>query len=197
MTAPVRPSQPESGSGLANLTPVVDDIAPMPAYLERLAEQPQRMMRRRKRSPMLLKINVTSLIDVTFLLLVYFMVATSFTGSEEVYRTDIPRREGAGSADPFELDDEPLRITVTSTGLAPDMYRLSIDGPYAQPTTFEGLHGFLSANQARSDTSGGLFEPDHPIVVQPTRTTRWDHAMEAFNAAARARYTNVTFAKPG
>jgi biopolymer transport protein ExbD len=186
-----------SGYGLERSNPAgpPEDIAPLPAYLEKA--EPQRMLRRRKRAPMHLKINVTSLIDVTFLLLVYFMVATSFTASEEVYRTDIPRREGAGEADPFELDDEPLRVTVTSTGLAPDMYRLSIDGPYAQPTTFEELNSFLAANQARADTTGGLFEPDHPIVIQPARTTRWDHAMEAFNAAARARYTNVTFARPG
>ena len=69
--------------------------------------------------------------------------------------------------------------------------------PFAQPTTFEELQSFLSSNQARPDTIGGLFEPDHPIVIQPTRTTRWDHAMHAFNAAARSRYINVTFAKPG
>ena len=43
---------------------------------------------------------------------------------------------------------------------------------------------------------GGLFEADHPIIIEPTGTTRWEHAMEAFNAAVRARYTNVTFAPP-
>jgi hypothetical protein len=42
-----------------------------------------------------------------------------------------------------------------------------------------------------------MFPADHPIIVQPARATRWEHAMEAFNAAARARYSNVTFAKPG
>jgi biopolymer transport protein ExbD len=157
----------------------------------------QRFMRRRKRKAMHLKINVTSLIDVTFLLLVYFMIATSFTASEEVYRTDIPAREGAGAGDPFELEDDPLRISVTSLGLGPDKYRLRLEGPYAQPATFEDLYTFLNARQVRADTTGGLFQSDHPIIVQPARTTRWEHAMEAFNAAARARYTNVTFAKPG
>ena len=160
------------------------------------AEAP-RFMRRRRRHAMQLKVNVTSLIDVTFLLLVYFMVATSFTASEEVYRTDIPNREGAGSGDPFELQDDPLRIIVTSTGLAPDMYRLQIDGPYSQPTSFDDLYTFLSSRQVRAETTGGMFPAEHPIIVQPTRSTRWEHAMEAFSAAARARYTNVTFAKPG
>jgi len=170
-------------------------LRPLPAYLE--VPEPERFVRPRKRKPMLLKINVTSLIDVTFLLLVYFMIATSFTSSEEAYRTDIPSREGVGTADPFEIQDDPLRISVNSTGLAPDMYRLQIDGPYQQPSTFDDLYTFLSSRLVRADTTGGLFEPNHPIVIQPTRTTRWEHAMQAFNAAARARYTNVTFAKPG
>jgi hypothetical protein len=109
---------------------------------------------------------------------------------------DLPNRDGAGSAaDPFQLDDEPLRIGVSSTGLSADLYRLRIDGPYPQPDTFEALHDFLRGAQVNESSSGGLFEPDHPIVIQPTRSTRWEHVIEAFNAAARARFTNVTFAK--
>lgn len=154
---------------------------------------PPRRGRRRAR----LAVNLTSLIDVTFLLLIYFMVATSMTGNQEVYPMDLPNREGAGRQDPFALDDEPLRIAVSSTGLGPDMYRLQVDGPYAQPASFQELHEFLRSRQVNEFTSGGLFDPSHPIIVQPSRTARWDHAMEAFNAAARARYTNVTFAKPG
>jgi biopolymer transport protein ExbD len=152
---------------------------------------------RRGRRRTHLTVNLVSLIDVTFLLLIYFMVATSMTNAEEAYRMDIPAREGVSAADPFTLDAQPLRIVVTSTGLAPDMYRLRVEGPYGQPATFDDLNQFLAARQVSSDTAGGLFERDHPIVIQPTRTTRWEHAMEAFNAAARARYTNVTFAKPG
>ena len=154
---------------------------------------PARRGRRRTR----LSVNLTSLIDVTFLLLIYFMVATSMTAAEEAYRMDIPAREGVSQADPFTLDAQPLRIVVTSTGLAPDMYRLRLEGPYGQPATFDDLFQFLSSRQVSPDTTAGLFERDHPIIIQPARTTRWEHAMEAFNAAARARYTNVTFAKPG
>lgn len=175
--------------------PTDDGAKPLPAYLE--APEPDRFMRRRKRAPMHLKINVTSLIDVTFLLLVYFMIATSFTSSEEAYRTDIPSREGLGSGDPFQIDDDPLRIEVNSTGLGPEMYRLRIDGPFPQPTSFDDLFTFLASRQVRADVTGGMFEPEHPIVIQPTRTTSWEHAMQAYNAAARAKYSNVTFAKPG
>jgi len=164
----------------------VDDAAPHPC-------------RRREHGLVRLQVNLTSLIDVTFLLLVYFMVATSFASSERVYRMDLPDRTGAAGSDAFELIEEPLRISVMSTGLSPSMYRLNIEGPYPQPESFEALASYLRRTQVGSVDAGGgaLFEADHPIIIQPTRSTRWEHAIEAFNAAARERYTNVTFAKPG
>jgi hypothetical protein len=39
-----------------------------------------------------------------------------------------------------------------------------------------------------------MYEPDHPIIIEPSSRTRWEHVVDALNAAARARYTNVTFA---
>ncbi len=157
--------------------------------------------RRRRFDRARVNVNLTSLIDVTFLLLIYFMVATSMTGAEEGYRMDLPGRSGAAAIDPFKLDEEPLRISITSTGLGPTMYRISIDGPYPQPATFQDLYAFLNSAQVNpinaASGGGSLFTPAHPIIIQPTRHTRWEHAIEALNAAVRAHYTNVTFAKPG
>ena len=66
--------------------------------------------RRRHRRPKL-ALNLTSMIDVTFLLLVYFMVATEFKLGEEVYKLDLPDRQAAQrEIDPFELDEEPLQV---------------------------------------------------------------------------------------
>ena len=158
---------------------------------------------RRSRAPRrtTLSLAMTPMIDVVFLLLIYFLVATDFRMGEEVYRMDLPQREGAGPRDPFQLDEEPLRIAVNSTGIAPTMYTLHIDGPYPQPATFGDLHAFLSEKQVDgagvASAAGALFRREHPIVVQPTRNTTWEQAMEAFNAAARARYTNITFGKTG
>ena len=41
-------------------------------------------------------LNLTSMIDVVFLLLVYFMVATEFKRAEVIERLDLPNRLGAG-----------------------------------------------------------------------------------------------------
>jgi biopolymer transport protein ExbD len=148
--------------------------------------------RRRARRPQArLGLNLTAMIDVVFLLLVYFMAATQFKLGEEIFRLDLPRR--GAPADPFTLPREPLRIALTSTGPA---CRIRLGGPYPQPADFAELHGFLFENRRSAGVLGGLFEADHPIVIEPTATTRWEHAMEAFNAAVRARYTNVTFAPP-
>jgi biopolymer transport protein ExbD len=129
------------------------------------------------------------MIDVTFLLLVYFLAATEFKLGEEVYRLDLPRR---GAADPFALPREPLRIVVASTA-GDTGYLLRLSGAAETPRTFQELFEFLRQAR-RTDGLDGLFEPDHPILIEPASTARWEHAMEAFNAAARARYTNVTFA---
>ncbi len=152
---------------------------------------------RRGRARPRITLNLTAMIDVTFLLLVYFMVATQFRLGEEVYRLDLPDRTGAAAADPFELDDEPLRVKVASTGSGPGGYSLRLDGPYRQPETFGQLRIFLERRRIHPGGVGGLFMPDHPIIIEPTSTAQWQHALEAFNAAATAEYTNVTLGKPG
>lgn len=142
-----------------------------------------------------LGLNLTSMIDVVFLLLVYFMAATQFKLGEEIYRLDLPRRGRA--ADPFELPREPLRIAVTTLGT--DEYVLRLTGPNTatpSPATFQDLFEFLNGRRRSDRAAGGVFEADHPIIVAPTARTSWEHAMDAFNAAVRARYTNITFATP-
>jgi biopolymer transport protein ExbD len=146
---------------------------------------------RRRRQQARLGLNLTSMIDVVFLLLVYFMAATEFKLGEEIFRLDLPRR--GAPADPFVLPREPLRIVLVSSG---PVCLIRLPGPYAQPENFQELLGFLRENRRAVGVVGGLFEADHPIIIEPTGTTRWEHAMEAFNAAVRARYTNVTFAPP-
>jgi biopolymer transport protein ExbD len=146
---------------------------------------------RRRRQQARIGLNLTAMIDVVFLLLVYFMAATEFKLGEEIYRLDLPRR--GAPADPFVLPRDPLRIVLASTG---PVCRIRLAGSYAQPSSFQELHGFLVENRRTAGVVGGLFEADHPIIIEPTGTTRWEHAMEAFNAAVRARYTNVTFAPP-
>lgn len=143
-------------------------------------------------------LNLTSMIDVVFLLLVYFMVATEFRRGEEVYRLDLPDRGGAAAIDPFDLDDEPLRVAVRGTGtsdsLEGDRLRIRIDVADRTASSLVELERVLESLHVASGQ--GIFAADHPVIVEPTPGTRWRHAMGAFNAAVRAGYGNVTLGEP-
>jgi biopolymer transport protein ExbD len=144
-----------------------------------------------------LSLNLTAMIDVVFQMLIYFLVATEFKSGEEIYRMDLPQRLPAqAQRDPFDLDRQPLRLSVATMGPGRDAARLGIEGPYPQPASFDELLDFLRRRRVGPDSPTGLFEPDHPIVIVPTPSTRWEHAVGVFNAAARARYENITLAKP-
>ena len=149
-------------------------------------------VRRRDRSAPAIGLNLTSMIDVVFLLLVYFLVATDFKQSEEIYRLDLPERREGMAIDPFELDDEPLRILVRNTGGADEDYRLDIEGARGTVRDFESLYEFLAARRI-DGMGGGLFADDHPVLVVPSSGTSWSFAVGAFNAAVRAGYVNITF----
>lgn len=155
--------------------------------------------KRRGRERPRITLNLTAMIDVTFLLLVYFIVATEFKIGEEVFQIDLPPRlQSDRERDPFRLDEHPLRISVQSTPASAGGtgYRLAIEGPFTQPATFEELYVLLRDQQIGPDSMRGLFEVNHPIIIQPGGATRWDHVIGALNAIKRARYTNINFAKP-
>ncbi|MCZ6812221.1 MAG: biopolymer transporter ExbD [Planctomycetota bacterium] len=156
--------------------------------------EPTRVRRRHRRSRARIGLNVTAMIDIVFLLLIYFLAATEFKLGEEVYRLDLPQRGLA--ADPFELPRDPLRVVIATTGPGEGGYTIRIRGPYTQPGSFQELYEFLHHNRGAETAVGGLFEQDHPIIIEPAIATRWEHAIDAYNAAARARYTNITFAPP-
>ena len=142
-----------------------------------------------------LTLNLTPMIDVVFQLLIYFLVSTNFALGEQVYRVDLPNREEGATADPFTLDEEPLRIELRPAGpVDSGLVGIRIEGPWPQPQDFEALFEFLRDRRLDADRPAGLFAPDHPILIDPTGEVRWDRTVDAFNAAVRAGYTNVGFA---
>jgi len=147
--------------------------------------------RRRSRAGSSIGLNLTSMIDVVFLLLVYFMVATDFKKAEEVYNLDLPDRMEGMSADPFELAEEPLRVLLRTSGADGASYCLRLDGPWDPVMDFESLFEFLQRRQV-DGSGGGLFAVDHPIIIVPDATVHWEFTIDAFNAAVRAGYVNVT-----
>ncbi|MAC18884.1 MAG: hypothetical protein CMJ23_04245 [Phycisphaerae bacterium] len=144
--------------------------------------------RRRLPDPASAELNLTSMIDVVFQLLIYFIVGTSFAMGEQSYRMDLPERRGSAPIDPLELDDDPIIIQVLGGG------RISVPGPWSGPASLDQLTPFLQRQRA---DRGGLIEIDAPIKVRPGAAVAWGDAVEVFNAAVSAGYETVGFDESG
>jgi|TARA_B100000959_G_scaffold281298_1_gene345035 biopolymer transport protein ExbD len=149
------------------------------------------IIRRRKAGT--IGLNLTSMIDVVFLLLIYFMVATEFKTAEESFPMDVPIRNHGQSV---TLDNEPLVILVESSGSGKEEIRLRLKGPWDPISSLSALSTFLRSNKAGGFGSNGLFTENHPILIKPTRDTRWEHAIAAYNIVVDANYTNISLDEP-
>ena len=137
-------------------------------------------------------LNLTSMIDVVFQLLIYFLLGTNFVIGEQSYRMDLPERTGNAPVNSLELDEDPLFIEVRhrDTGEA----AVYVPGPWSSPRTVSNLREFLFS---RRIDQGGLYEINHPIKVKPMSGATWEDAVEAFNAAFGAGYENIGFTQGG
>ena len=147
----------------------------------------------RKRKTGSIGLNLTAMIDVVFLLLIYFMVATEFKTAEESFPMDVPIRQH-GQA--ITLDNEPLIILVESAGSGSGELRVRLEGPWDPIASLDELSSFLRSNKASGFGRNGLFAETHPILVRPTKNTRWEHAIAAYNVVVNANYTNISLDEP-
>lgn len=144
-----------------------------------------------------MNLNLVAMIDVVFLLLMYFLLATNFSIGEEMFSITMPAPLGqAPNPDPFDLPDQPVVIRVES--LEPDraQYQIYVDLAETQPASFDQLFRLLRQWRVSPENSEGIIFPDTPILIQPGTNCRWDHAINALNACLRAQYTKVQFMEP-
>lgn len=59
------------------------------------------------------QLNLTPMIDIVFLLIIFFMVGTKFSKIEQQFDVDLP---SASAIEPMSATPDPLVVTVTRTG---------------------------------------------------------------------------------
>jgi biopolymer transport protein ExbD len=142
----------------------------------------------RRRLPVPIGLNIASMIDVVFLLLMYFMVATDFSPAEESFRMDLPDRH-VGS-DSFSLKDQPLKVEVLAAGVHAQPV-FTIPG-WGSPTgSIDSLRVQLEGLRGGGSPSAAKFTADHPVEILVSPSAGWGWAVEAFNAAVAAGFTSV------
>ena len=116
-------------------------------------------------------LNLTSMIDVLFLLIIFFMVATKFDEMERNIEVAVPQVAAAGEDMP---PPQPLIVTVTADG------RLDLDGKTVTETE-------LSSRLAAARTP--LTEPT--VVIHGDAKCAFQHVAAALGACRQAGITEL------
>jgi len=132
-----------------------------------------RISPRRTESP---EVNLTALIDVVFLLLIFFMVSTTFQRETEI---GIQLPEAGAAADPTRKDY--MEVSVDAKG------RYYLDG---RPLVNTQIATLVQALRQRAQELGG----DPPVVVSGDRGSPYQSVMAILDAAQRVGLSRVRFA---
>jgi biopolymer transport protein ExbD len=130
-------------------------------------------------------INFAPMIDVTFLLLIFFLVTTTFERAEGILASKLPRDAGAPAV-PLPLS--PIVVRLTQTGPGGSDYTIGVDNVQSVPQDFERLADFLRQLQKKPG-----FDNRTPVIILADPGVRWDHVVNGWNAAVRCGYENIAF----
>lgn len=118
-------------------------------------------------------LSVTPLIDVVFLLLIFFLVATRFAEEEREIEIELP---SASQALPLTAEPREMFINVDKDG------RYFIDGKFRNTEDVEQLLRQAAANNPLTQT----------VVIRGDKTADWQHILTAFDLCKKAGIYNYT-----
>ena len=138
--------------------------------------------------------NMTPLVDVVMVILIFLMLAGSFVGAEHFLVSNLPFSEkGAGAAAPPAgfIPDEPLDIRVdpraTGDGFVASAGQIRVDNNQ------DALTQQLVRMRKQLNAAG---KPTNTIQVKinPGKNVKYKHLIAVYEAALRAEFEKVAFA---
>ncbi len=141
------------------------------------------LRKRRGRAKVKLQPELTPMIDVTFLLLLFFLLTMRFQQAEGQLPADLPRPEAAAVAATVPL--EPVRVTLDVDDAG--ALAIHISQVDVSVETWGQLYAALVQVRDRFDSD------EIPIIVAPGPQASWEQALNAYNEARRARFRNIAF----
>lgn len=118
-------------------------------------------------------VNLTPLIDVVFLLLIFFMVSTTFT-KETHLKVELPEAQGEVS---IERPDH-IEVLINASG------GYSVNG---QPLVNSKLNTLMAAIEEK-----GKGKTDIPFIITADANARHEAVVQAMDAAGRLGYVNLS-----
>ncbi len=144
--------------------------------------------RKKKKGPADMQIQMTPMIDVTFQLLLFFIMTFEFRESEGMIPGTLPSKGSIAQQVRDELPPDPITIKVI-----PSANRLSasyeLTGVGVAITSVKELGALLVARQEQ------IGSKEVPIMIFPNQDVPWGFVVEAFNQAKKANFTKIGFAQ--
>ncbi|MCD6303880.1 MAG: biopolymer transporter ExbD [Planctomycetes bacterium] len=133
---------------------------------------------------------MTPMIDVTFQLLLFFLLACDFREMEGNIPGTLPSRGNLIQQVEQTPPPDPIQIRLRpSHNRASANYELT--GVSVVINSPEELYGYLKARQDRLGPAGRKV----PVVIFPSPDVPWQFVVEAFNQAVRAKFEKIGFAQ--
>ncbi|HDZ20535.1 hypothetical protein LCGC14_0471170 [marine sediment metagenome] len=128
---------------------------------------------------------LTPMIDVTFLLLVFFILTFTFRQMEGQLPGALPRPDVPWTA--MDTLRRPIHLRIHPAGAAGAVYELT--GAAEAITSPHALHAALLARRR-------ILTGRTPVSIEPAGNVRWQYAVEALNQAVRAGFNTISFPAP-
>ena len=144
----------------------------------------------RRRSRVRMQLSIVPLIDVVFLLLVFFLLTASFRPREGFLPTKLPQL--SATAEPSELEPVPIQVVTMPNGDC--QVQIGSQNPIliSADSVAEGFSGVKDAIYNLFVQQGRTAE--NPIKLIPTSQTKWDHVVKTYHCLWQLNLTNVIFA---
>ena len=129
------------------------------------------------------ELKLTAMIDVVFLLLIFFVVTASFQIDEGTLLATLP-----GDSAPVGATPPPIPVLIDLDS-ADDgrSYRLLVNG--VEVAGASELSGYM-INRVRT----GQMSSEDLVKINPQGTVRWQHVLNVYNACVAAELEQVAFA---
>lgn len=132
------------------------------------------------------------MIDMSFLLLIFFMTTTRFAQPEGLFSSEMPRYgAGLGSGPHLPLPETPVVVRLSLDATDPQGMVMSVDRFPGAPSSPAELAEFLQQVQKQPG-----FDAQTPVIIVAENRVQWDHVVGCWNAAIRAGCKNIAFAEP-
>ena len=136
--------------------------------------------------------NMTPLVDVVMVILIFLMLAGSFVGAEHFLASSLPPTEsGTAPAEGVSegiVPDEPLDIRVDSP--TPD--RFVATAGKVRTDNLDALTQQLTRMRTQLNAAGKATD-DIQVKISPGKNVKYKFVISVYEAALRAQFTKVAF----